>query len=96
MPRTLMEAMALGKPAVGSRVDGIAELVPHEQCGLLVPSQDSDALAEALVRLLSDTDLRRRMGQAARERIVTEFDGRAMARGTEAVYERLAEAKGIG
>jgi len=96
LPRTLMEAMALGKPAVGSRVDGIAELVPHEQCGLLVPSQDSDALAEALVRLLSDTDLRRRMGQAARERIVTEFDGRAMARGTEAVYERLAEAKGIG
>ena len=96
LPRTLMEAMALGKPAVGSQVDGIAELVVHEQCGLLVPPRDGDALAEALIRLLSDLDLRRRMGQAAKDRIATEFDGRAMAQGTEAIYERLAAVKGIG
>ena len=96
LPRTLMEAMALGKPAVGTRVDGIAELIVHDECGLLVPPQDSDALAEALIRLLSDADLRRRMGQSARERIATEFDGRAMAKGTEAIYEQLAEAKGLG
>ena len=95
LPRTLMEAMALGKPAVGTNVDGIAELVVPEECGLLVPPRDADALARALIRVLSDGHLRAHMGQAARERIAAHFDGRSMATGTAAVYERLAAAKGI-
>ena len=95
LPRTLMEAMALGKPAVGSHVDGIAELIVHEQCGLLVPPRDADALARALTRLLLDYDLRRRMGQAAKQRIAAEFDARVMADRTGAVYEQIAAAKGV-
>ena len=95
LPRTLMEAMALGKPAVGTSVDGIAELVVHDECGLLVPPRDADALAGALIRVLGDTDLRRRMGAAAAQRIATEFDGRVMADRTLAIYRRLAEAKGV-
>ncbi len=95
LPRTLMEAMALGKPAVGTSVDGIAELVVHDECGLLVPPRNAAALADALARVLSDDALRTRMGQAARERIATKFDGRAMAAHTLAIYQQLAEAKGL-
>lgn len=94
LPRTLMEAMALGKPAVGSCVDGIAELIVDEQCGLLVPPRDVETLSQALIRLLSDAELRLRMGQAAEQRIAAEFDGRVMAERTAAIYERLAAVKG--
>jgi len=95
LPRTLMEAMALGKPAVGTSIDGIAELIVHDECGLLVPPRDAAALADALCRVLGDADLRARMGAAARERIATQFDGRTMAERTLAIYQQIAQAKGL-
>ncbi len=95
LPRTLMEAMALGKPAVGTRVDGIAELIAHEECGLLVEPRDADGLAAALLRLIEDPDLRARMGRAARRRIAEHFDGRRMAERTCEIYRELAETKGL-
>ncbi len=69
-PITAAEAMSCGKPAIASHIGGIPEVVGNEEtCGILVPPGDPRALAEAMKRLADDPDLRRRMGQAARERI---------------------------
>ncbi len=61
----LLEAMASGVPIVASRIPGFAAVVKDGEHGLLVPPRDSDALCEALKRLLSDAGMRRAMGRAA-------------------------------
>jgi glycosyltransferase involved in cell wall biosynthesis len=71
MPVSVLEAMAAGLPVVASAVGGIPELVGDT--ALLVPPSDPDALAEALERLLGDVDLRRRLGAAARQRVLEHF-----------------------
>lgn len=68
-PNTVYEAMAAGKAVVASQVGGIPELVADGETGLLVPAGDPIALAEAIVKLLSDEPLRRQMGEQGRNRI---------------------------
>jgi glycosyltransferase involved in cell wall biosynthesis len=63
-----LEAMAHGRPVVGTRVGGIPEMVVDGQTGLLVPPRSPGALAAAIDRLLEDEPLRRRLGAAARTR----------------------------
>jgi glycosyltransferase involved in cell wall biosynthesis len=63
--------------------------VDHEVNGLRVPVRDAVALADALERLLKDPDLRRRMGEASRQKAVAEFDERDVIRRTIEVYEDL-------
>jgi glycosyltransferase involved in cell wall biosynthesis len=65
MGRVLVEAFCRGRPVVASRVGGIVDLVRDGENGLLVPPQDSQALAEALLRLLSDPVLAERMAAGA-------------------------------
>jgi len=79
IPVSLMEAMAAGAPVVSTRVSGIPELIEDERQGLLVSPHDSRALADALVRLLDDVTLRRRLAMAARVKIEREFDASAEA-----------------
>lgn len=74
IPVALMEAMASSLPVVASAISGIPELVAHESCGLLVPSGNPQALADALARLHGDPALRQRLGRAARERVCQDFD----------------------
>ncbi len=65
-PNALVEAMACGLPVVSTEFGGAArDILTHDQDGLLVPSEDPAALADALVRLMSDPDLRTRLGAAA-------------------------------
>jgi glycosyltransferase involved in cell wall biosynthesis len=64
-----IEAMAHGRPVVGSRVGGLAELVVDGETGILIPPRDAAALRDALLRLLGDPELRVRMGTAGRRRI---------------------------
>ena len=68
-----LEAMANARPVVASAVGGLRDLVVHEETGLLVPPGDRRALREALERLLADRGLRKRLGEAARERARREF-----------------------
>jgi glycosyltransferase involved in cell wall biosynthesis len=84
---SILEAMALGKPVVATRVGGVPELVLDRQTGLLVPPLSPPALADALGRLLRDEALRRRMGGAGRARVAERFDQRQQVRHLEAVYE---------
>jgi glycosyltransferase involved in cell wall biosynthesis len=67
MGRVILEAFCRNRPVVGSDVGGIADLVRDAENGLLVPPRDPDALAEALVRILSDRELAERLGAGARE-----------------------------
>jgi glycosyltransferase involved in cell wall biosynthesis len=73
-PVSILEAMAAGLPAVATDVGGVAEAVEDGETGFLVPPADSEALARALERLVSDADLRRRLGAAGRARALRLFD----------------------
>ena len=70
-PMSLLEAMAAGCAVVATRVGGIPDAVHDEVDGLLVPEGDTPALARALTRLLSDPELARRLGAAARESVAS-------------------------
>jgi glycosyltransferase involved in cell wall biosynthesis len=85
----LLEAMALGKPSVVSRVGGLPELIDHEREGLLIGLADSRAFAEGIIRLLRDANLRQRMGDAAMQKARL-FDIRTAVRRAEEVYVELA------
>jgi glycosyltransferase involved in cell wall biosynthesis len=74
LPVSILEAMAAGLPVVATDVGGVAEAVEDGETGLLVPAADSEALARALERLVSDPDLRRRLGAAGRARALRLFD----------------------
>lgn len=73
MGRVLLEAAAAERPRVAADVDGIHTVVEHESDGLLFPKEDDAALAAMLDRLMASTDERRRLGRAARERVLSEF-----------------------
>ena len=90
-PLVPLEAMAAGLPVVASDIGGGAELIESGKNGLLVPPASVDSLARAIDSLLADDALRRRMGEAARERIVERYTIEAMTRQTVAVYELAAK-----
>jgi glycosyltransferase involved in cell wall biosynthesis len=69
----LLDAMACGVPVVATRVEAVPEIVEHGATGLLVPPADPDALADALVALLSDPAGARAMGQRGRARVAERF-----------------------
>jgi glycosyltransferase involved in cell wall biosynthesis len=81
------EAMAHGKPVVASAVGGLLDLVRHNETGLLVPPGDEAALREALRWLLGDADLRRRLGEAARERAREQLSWERATADTIRAYE---------
>ena len=89
-PFVPLEAMAAGLPVVASDIGGGAELIDNGKSGVLVPPAAVDSLAQAIDSLLADDALRRRMGEAARERIVERYTIEAMTRQTVAVYELAA------
>jgi glycosyltransferase involved in cell wall biosynthesis len=82
----VLEAMVAGLPVVGSRVSSLPELVADGRTGVLVPPDDSDALAAAVSELLDDPDLARQLGEAGRERASKEFSVERMAERTLDVY----------
>lgn len=98
-----LEAMACGAPVVASRVGGIPEIVVPEQTGLLVPFEpdgtpkneprDPEAfaleLANALNRLIADPTLARKMGEAGRARVLSQFSWSSIADQTLELYQRL-------
>jgi glycosyltransferase involved in cell wall biosynthesis len=80
------EAMAHGKPVVASAVGGLANLIEDGKTGILVPPGDVQALRAAIVSLLEDGNLRRRLGAAARERIEEFYGWERVTGATLAAY----------
>ena len=91
-PNALLEAMACGRPVVGSTAGGIPDVVRHERDGLLVPPGDAGALAGALRRLLGDRAAARALGRAGRERVARDFSPEAEAERYQSLYRRLQAA----
>ncbi len=85
-PRAPMEAMACGIPVVATRIGGVVESVVDGETGYLVPPDDTAALTAALLRLLTDENLRRTMGRAARQRIETHLAWSSVTRALEETY----------
>jgi glycosyltransferase involved in cell wall biosynthesis len=86
---SVVEAMAFGIPVVACNVGGLPEIVIDGVTGLLVAPQDPEALAAAIKRLLGNPELRQRLGNAGRERVLSEYQVEGVARQTLQVYERV-------
>lgn len=84
-----LEAMAAGKPVVASGVDGLTKLVVHGWTGFLVPPADTSMLANAIITLLTQAELRSTMGQAGRARAREHFSLAKMYQSYEQVYSGL-------
>ena len=69
----LMEAMAMEIACVTTHITGIPELIRHGVEGLLVAPSDLDGLVDALAQLIDDPELRRRLGEAGRRRVVAQY-----------------------
>ena len=82
----LLEGMSLGLPTIASDYGGNPWVVEDGNNGLLFPSQNANALAEAMERLLDHPEERRAMGERAREIYEQRFTGELFARNTEDVY----------
>ncbi|HEX6099075.1 MAG TPA: glycosyltransferase [Thermoanaerobaculia bacterium] len=92
IPVSLMEAMAAGKPVVGSAISGIPELVRHEINGLLVDAAYPQRMETAIRRLIEDPALRARLGDAGRQTVRQQFDVRRTTAALVALLDRTAEA----
>jgi glycosyltransferase involved in cell wall biosynthesis len=88
-PTTVLEAMASGRPVVATTTGGIVDMIMDGENGLLVPPGDEYKLADAIVRLLNDADLRARLAAGAQER-VQRFTASAVVERLETVYARVA------
>ncbi|MFP4309307.1 MAG: glycosyltransferase family 4 protein [Desulfococcaceae bacterium] len=88
IPNVLVEAMAMNLPVVATNISAIPELVVRGRTGLLVPPENPEALADAVVRLLTDAALRERVVPAARERVRERFDNRRLIRDLAEIYRR--------
>jgi glycosyltransferase involved in cell wall biosynthesis len=89
LPKGLIEAGACGLALVTTDVPGCREVVTDGVSGLLVPMKDARALADAIAVLQDDPELRARLGLAARERALAEFDEKIVVGRTISVYAEL-------
>lgn len=89
MPRALLEAAASARPSIVTDVPGCRHFVTDGVEGLIVPPGDVEALSRALERLAGDPDLRRRLGAAARAKVVAGYTEAAVEAAIEATYRQL-------
>ena len=88
-PNCIVEAMAHGKPVIASEVGGVPDMIGDE-AGVLVPAGDAQALADAMLRLAGDRDLRDAMGSAARARYESLFSPAAVLPLILKTYQRVS------
>ena len=89
LPRTVVQALAAGKPAVGFALDGTPEVIVDGETGRLCPPEDSKAVEEAILDLLRNPREAREMGAAGRQRVQEKFDWRHMVHCLEKAYYGL-------
>ncbi len=89
MPNSLLEAMACGLPVVASRIGGVVDIVEDGKSGILFEPGDVNGLANAMIRLLNDEELRKRLGEEAKKRVVENFSIDKVAGEYIKLYNRL-------
>lgn len=88
-----LEAMAYGLPCIGVRGEAMSEIIVDAATGVVVPPGDVQALANAMTSLLSDSALRKQLGQSARRRVESTFTWNQVVAGMTPVIERVVERK---
>ncbi len=92
-PLSILEAMRVGLPVVASNAGGVSEAVEQGQNGFLFPAGDADSLAGKLRELLENPALRKKMGQAGRERFLKDFTLDQVVEKTLSVYKSVTNPK---
>ena len=90
LPMVLLEAMAMGLPVVSTAVGGVPDLIENGENGMLVPASDPAALAAAGQLLVSDAEMRSRIGAAGQDTVRARFSGQAM---TDRIWSLYAAAR---
>ncbi len=94
LPNAVLEYMCAGLPTVATAVGGNAEIVRDGVTGLLVPAQDSQALANALSRLLRDPELAKRLAKDGQQYVIDNFSFERLVREVDGMYSELLRGKG--
>jgi len=94
-PNVVLEAQAASRPVVTTRATGAVDSVCDGVTGLLVPAGNTAALADALMKLLSDRGLAQRMGRAGRERVIREFRDETVWEALAGLYRELLHQRGL-
>jgi glycosyltransferase involved in cell wall biosynthesis len=93
---SMIQAMACGKPVVGSRINGIPEVIVDGETGFLVEPNSALGCADSIITLLGDSTLRERMGVAGRARAVNQFNQDVLVRELEEAYRSImSRSEGI-
>lgn len=93
LPNTIMEALACGTPVAAFSVGGIPDMVEHRVNGMLATPHDAHELAECIAYMLAQDDRRRNMGEAARKKVLQQYDMPVVARKYVALYEELLNSQ---
>ena len=94
-PMVILEAMAFGKPVIGSRIGGIPELIEDGKTGLLFTAKNYEELSSKMQQLIQNRELRKKMGQNARERVEREFSLKKHCTSLERIYKNLLSENSI-
>ena len=94
-PVAVIEAMAAARPVVSTDVGGVSEVVAQGESGLLVPTRDASALADAVTSVLSDPSGAERMGRAARAAVYPKYSSGRLVDDLRRLYLELAREKGL-
>jgi len=95
LPKTVIEAMVHGVPAIVSDTGGSAELVTNAESGFVVPPQNSQKISDAVLKLWKDSVLCEEMGQKGKQRIHNEFHTSQSAQQTKTYFENLVNRKAL-
>lgn len=91
----MLEAMAMGRPVIASRVGGVHKVVRDNENGLLVPPSNSDALAKRILELLDNPTHAREIGHAARAEVIREYSVEQMVSKTVDLYRETLSASAV-
>jgi glycosyltransferase involved in cell wall biosynthesis len=94
LPNAVLEYMAAGLPTIATRVGGNAELIEDGVTGLLVPAENSEALAAALRRLLRDPELAQRLAASGQKIAVENYSFERLIREVDMLYTELLDRRG--
>ncbi len=89
LPKTLLEGAAMGKPLIATDIPGCREVVADGENGMLVPVKDAGKLAEAMVFMIKNSLVRKKMGEKGRQKTVREFSDVRVVEETIGVYKRV-------
>ncbi|MDM8553373.1 glycosyltransferase [Desulfococcaceae bacterium HSG7] len=95
LPNTVLESMACGTPVVGFEVGGVPDMVINGETGFLVPLKDTVALAQNILNIIQDNDLKTRFARKCRERIMKKFSLETQTQSYINLYERLLHERKI-